>query len=248
MRQILDTAKLGQPSNCEMSFKRTLMKRSKGPGVALCDEGFVRKNSDANDLAPASRTAASFSRRKPAVKIFVAYDSDLSRDRARQMEAELGRRLGCSFSFSISAWKLKSLWHPKMLRMATEEAAKAEIILFSLVSGGDLPQAVKNWLEKGLVNAPGQKVCLLALLEIGGALMPQLSPAEVYLSNLSWKIGADCLCYSDSIPLVRFGHHLLQPAKSNPGNGFTPRRLKTPFARSGTKRRDSSDKAIGISV
>jgi hypothetical protein len=139
------------------------------------------KPSDGDALVSASHTSAATASRKPAVKIFVVYDSDLSRDRVRQTQEELGRRLGCSFTFSISAWKLKSLWHPKMLRMATEAAINAEIILFSLFSGGDLPHAVKNWLEKGLINTPAHRVCLLALLETGSTLMPQLSPAEVYL-------------------------------------------------------------------
>jgi hypothetical protein len=44
---------------------------------------------------------------------------------------------------------------------------------------------------------------LLALLETGGMIVPQLSSAEIYLSRLASKAGVDCLCYSDSIPLTR---------------------------------------------
>jgi hypothetical protein len=132
--------------------------------------------------------------------------------------------------------------------MATETAVNAEIIVFSLLSGRDMPQAVKNWLEKGLVNTPGNRVCLLALLETGGALMPLLSPAEVYLSNLSSKIGVDCLCYSDSIPMARFGRHNRQLAGSNRGNGCARRRLKTPSVRFRAKQHATNAKLIGINV
>jgi hypothetical protein len=210
MRQSLEIMELGVQSNPGMSFRRSSTRRPEKPGLVRFNEDFIRKPSDGNPLVPASRTPSSISSRKSAVKIFVVYDSDLSRDRARHMEEDLGRRLGCSFDFSVSSWKLKSLWHPKMVRMAADAAAKAEIILFSLVSGGELPQAVKNWLDKVLINSPAHKVCLLALLETGGTFTPRLSPAEVYVSNLSSKIGVDCLCYSDSIPLARLGRHKWQ--------------------------------------
>jgi hypothetical protein len=219
MRQSLEIMKRGQQLNCGISFKRSSIKPDRWPRSCPFNEDFIRKPSNGNTLVSASHASVSISSRKPAVKIFVVYDSQLSRDRARQIEEELGRRLGRSFTFSISAWKLKSLWHPKMLRMAAETAVNAEIIVFSLLSGGDMPQAVKNWLEKGLVNTPGNKVCLLALLETGGNFTPRLSPAEVYVSNLSSKIGVDCLCYSDSIPLARLGRHNRQLAGSNRGSG-----------------------------
>jgi hypothetical protein len=248
MSQSLEIMKLGRQSNSGMLFKRTFLKPSEGRGLTRYDEDFIRKHSDGHALVSASSTSAFISNRKPAVKIFVAYDSDLSRDRARQIEEELGRRLGRSFTFSISAWKLKSLWHPKMLRMAIEAAVNAEIIVFSLLSGGDMPQAVKNWLEKGLVNTPANRVCLLALLETGGALMPRLSPAEVYLSNLSSRIGVDCLCYSDCIPMARFGRHNQQLGGNNRGSGCARHRLKTPSVRFGAKKHASNAKGIEINV
>lgn len=231
MRQTLEIMKPVQQSNCAVLPDRTSMKPSEGPGLALYDKNFIQKTSNGNAHMAASGPAASFPSRRPVIKIFVVYDDDLSRDRARHMEEDLGRRLGCSFNISISSWKLKSLWHPKMLQTATDAAAKAEIILFSLLSGRDLPQAAKNWLENGLITNPAHKTCLLALLETGGVLMPRLSPAEVYLSNLSSKVGVDCLCYSDSIPLARFSRYNRQHGGGNRGNGFTPRRPKTISAR-----------------
>jgi hypothetical protein len=210
MRQSLEIIELGQQSNPGTSFRRSSMKRPESPGTARFNEDFICKPSNDNAPVSARRTSSSISSRQSAVKIFVVYDSDLSRDRARHMEKDLARRLGCCFDFSVSSWKLKSLWHPKMVQMAANAAAKAEIVLFSLVSGGELPQAVKNWLGKVLINNPAHKVCLLALLETGGNFTPRLSPAEVYVSNLSSKIGVDCLCYSDSIPLARLGRHKWQ--------------------------------------
>jgi len=120
------------------------------------------------------------------------------------MQEELTRRLGHSFSFSVSYWKLKSLWHPKMLRVAADAIARADIMFFALLSGGQLPQTLTKWLEETLQHSAPHRVSLLALLETGGMIVPRLSSAEICLSRLARQAGVDCLCYSDSIPLPRF--------------------------------------------
>ncbi len=140
---------------------------------------------------------------KPVIRIFTIYEHDLNRNRAQLMQEELTRRLGHSFNFSISWWKLKSIWHPKMLRMAADAIAQADILLFALLSGGELPQALTEWIEGRLLHKTTHRVALLALLETGGMIVPRLSAAEVYLSRLASQSGVDCLCYSDSIPLTR---------------------------------------------
>jgi len=119
------------------------------------------------------------------------------------MHEELTRRLGRSFNFSVSWWKLKSFWHPKMLRVAADAIAKADIIIFALLSGGELPQTLTKWLEERFLHKASHRVSLLALLETGGTIVPRLSSAEINLSHLASEAGVDCLCYSDGIPLAR---------------------------------------------
>jgi hypothetical protein len=119
------------------------------------------------------------------------------------MQEELTRRLGRSFTFSVSWWRLKSFWHPKMRQVAADAIAKADIILFALFSGGELPQALTRWIEERLLHKTTHRSALLALLETGGTIAPRLSSAEFYLRHLSSKAGLDCLCYSDGIPIAR---------------------------------------------
>ena len=140
---------------------------------------------------------------KPVIRIFTVYEHDLNRNRAQLMQEELTRRLGRSFSFSVSWWRLKSLWHPKMLRVAADAVAKADIIFFALLSGGGLPQTLTKWLEERLLHDATHRISLLALLETGGRIVPRLSSAEICLSHLARQAGLDCLCYSDGIPLAR---------------------------------------------
>jgi len=119
------------------------------------------------------------------------------------MQEELTRRLGHSFNFSVSWWRLKSFWHPKMRQVAADAIAETDIILFALLSGGQLPQALKKWIEERLLHKTTHRPALLALLETGGMIVPRLSSVEIYLSRLASEVGVDCLCYSDGIPLPR---------------------------------------------
>ena len=140
---------------------------------------------------------------RPIINIFIVYESNLNRDRAQFMREELSRRLGQSFTFLVSWWSLEALGHPEVGRAAACSVAEADIICFSLLSGGDLPKNVTRWIEKGLFERKTGNLCLLALVETGGITVPRLSPAEIYLSHLSSSAGVDCLCYSDGIPIAR---------------------------------------------
>ena len=119
------------------------------------------------------------------------------------MREELTRRLGHSFNFSVSWWRFKSLWHPKMRQVAADAVANADIILFALRPGGELPQTLTKWIEEQLFHKTTHRIALLALLETGGMIVPRLSSAEIYLSHLASQARVDCLCYSDGIPLAR---------------------------------------------
>jgi hypothetical protein len=140
---------------------------------------------------------------RPVIKIFAIYESGLNRDRAQFMREELTRRLGQSFTFAVSWRSLKSLGDTETRKAATRSVVEADIICFSLLSGGELPQGVTKWIEKRLFGRKTRKLCLLALVETGGINVPRLSRAEIYLSHLSLAAGVDCLCYSDSIPIPR---------------------------------------------
>jgi hypothetical protein len=151
---------------------------------------------------------------RPVIRIFAIYEHNLNRDRVGLLQEELTRRLGRSFKFLFSWWELESLLHPQMLKVATDHIAEADIMLFSLVSGGGLPQTLTKWIEREFLDNTARRVSLLALVETGGVMVTRLSPAEIYLSSLSEKAGVDCLCYSDSIPLARAIRHGRQRTRS----------------------------------
>jgi hypothetical protein len=87
--------------------------------------------------------------------------------------------------------------------VAAHFVANADILCFSLLSGGELPRSLTQWIERILLDGRQHRTALFALVEAGGRRLPQLSRAEIYLSRLSATAGVDCLCYSDSIPIAR---------------------------------------------
>ena len=166
-------------------------------------EGVPNKSSEPKVAPRPVSPPRSLRTRKSTLRILIVYEDNLYRDRARQMQEELIRRLGRSLDFSVSWWKLKFLGHPKMLQMATDDATKTDIIMFSLRSGGELPQAIKKWINSVIDNSR-RRVSLLALLETDGAIAPQVSRTEIFLNHLSSRVGVDSLCYSDGLPSARF--------------------------------------------
>jgi hypothetical protein len=148
---------------------------------------------------------AIFSRRclRPTVKIFVVYELETNRKRVESMQQELSRRLGRSFTFSVSWWSLKSLSDACIRNVAASFVAGADILCFSLVTGGVLPDCVTKWIDKLALHGETFRPALLALVESGGVRGPQLSHTEVYLSHLATAAKVDCLCYSDGKPATR---------------------------------------------
>ncbi len=136
---------------------------------------------DPEACLPEPRRWGSSQKQKPVIRIFAVYEHDLNRDRARLTQEELTRRLDRSFNFSVSWWRLESFWHPKLRQVAADAIAKADIVLFALLSGGELPQALTKWMEERLLHKITHRVTLLALLETGGIVVPRLSSAEIYL-------------------------------------------------------------------
>lgn len=183
-----------------MSLQRFPIKMAEDNGRKV---GWRFEPPDPEACLPEPRRWAFSQKQKPVIRIFAVYEDDLNRDRAQLMQENLTRRLDRSFNFSVSWWRLESFWHPKIRQVAADAIAKADIILFALLSGGELPQALTKWIEEQLLHKTIHRVALLALLETGGMVVPRLSSAEIYLSHLASEAGVDCLCYSDGIPLAR---------------------------------------------
>ncbi|MCI0745484.1 MAG: hypothetical protein L0Y58_08775 [Verrucomicrobia subdivision 3 bacterium] len=130
---------------------------------------------------------------RPSVTVLVVYQDDTSRERAMCADAHLVQSLGESIDLRFSWWKLRSFFHPRIIQLATEALRKADIVLFSISLGGELPLVVRAWIEAELTDRDCYQCGLLALLETGAGTPQQLSSARLFLSEVARNAGLEFL-------------------------------------------------------
>lgn len=135
---------------------------------------------------------------KSSIEVLIVYDNERTRARALRTQAHLIKELGTSFRLHFTSWSFKSLWHPKMMQMATTAASKADIIIFSVLQGRDLPHMVKKWIEDWTPLRNGDQPTVLALLETFNPFAPRTSIARSFLGEAARRSGVDFIsCASD---------------------------------------------------
>src|SRR4051794_7290746 len=122
----------------------------------------------------------------------IAHENDpssgeLANQLCRAMEREFGGDLGFEFGW----WTFDRLADSKELHAAAEDAAEADLILFSVHAGNELPRPVQEWIEAGLARRrkTGGAVAIL----IGPAQAPRAAnwPIDCYLRYLAERAAMD---------------------------------------------------------
>lgn len=132
----------------------------------------------------------------PTIEIVIIYDDERTRARALRAQAHLMQEFGSSLRLHFSSFSFKSLWHPKMMRMATKAAIEADIIIFSVLLGRDLPQLVKSWIEEWATVSNRVRPTALALLETASPVAPRTSVARFVLGETARRCGMDFVASS----------------------------------------------------
>lgn len=166
-----------------------------------------------NNTIPArSQESSSSSRRW--LHVAVLYGDPTSRDRAAQAERRLISTLAPIVDLRFAWSSIKCLFHPGVLPLATRALRTADIILFSITAGENLPLPVRAWLETELSGRNGVSCALLALIEPATTRREQPSPLHTFLRELAQQCGFDFLPGADqSLPARK-----LQPKKATPLN------------------------------
>jgi hypothetical protein len=148
-----------------MSLHRSLKEKSESFIMPRQEENYRCEATERGDYLAEHQPASSCPMHRPIIKVFIVYETDLNRDRAQFMREELTRRLGQSFAFSVSWWSLESLGDTETQKVAAHPLAEADIICFSLLSGGELPQNVTKWIEKGLFERKANNLLKPSLID-----------------------------------------------------------------------------------
>src|SRR3954447_3242964 len=110
----------------------------------------------------------------------IAHESDpASGELANQLCRSLEQEFGGNLNFEFGWWAFDRLADSKELQAAAEHASEADLILFSVHAGNELPRSVQEWIEAGLARRR----------KTGGAVAVLTGPAQASTGG-GWPI--DC--------------------------------------------------------
>ena len=92
--------------------------------------------------------------------VVVVYESPAIREHAVRFCERLAEEEK-SATLEMNWWSFHLLGHPEFGSDAVQKAAKADVVVFAMNSGGDLPEEIKLWMERWL-NQRGEREGALA--------------------------------------------------------------------------------------
>jgi hypothetical protein len=102
---------------------------------------------------------------------------------------------------NVDWWPFELLSDTSTAHSAVEKAAGADIMVFAMETGGDLPDEIKLWIEKWLNKRGEREGAIVGLLEPEGGWHETVSFREIYLRHAARRAGMDYL--SHATPTLR---------------------------------------------
>ncbi|HEY2083504.1 MAG TPA: hypothetical protein VGI88_12030 [Verrucomicrobiae bacterium] len=100
-----------------------------------------------------------------------------------------------SVALETNWWSFQVLDHPELRNDAVEKAAAADVVIFAMNAGRDLPEEIKLWIERWLNKRGEREGALVGLL---GREEPRdmASFREIYLRHAARRAGMDYLSHA----------------------------------------------------
>lgn len=102
---------------------------------------------------------------------------------------------------NLDWWSFPVLSEPRMSHSAVEKAAGADVVIFAMDASGDLPEAIKLWIEQWLNKRGEREGAIVGLLEPEDRWHEMVSFREIYLRHAARRAGMDYL--SHAAPTLR---------------------------------------------
>ena len=136
---------------------------------------FIERSLSANSTKPLS--------------VLLAFDGDVAYIKARQFFAYLLEMFGDELPLESSWWSFEQLRQDPFAENAARAAATADIIGFVSAASGDLPFAVKAWIERWLAKKEDRDAALVALAGRENGAAQTTSPMQHYLEHIAKEVG-----------------------------------------------------------
>ncbi len=126
--------------------------------------------------------------------VVVIYENPSIRDRAVNF-CELLVDAQRSPELNLDWWSFPVLSDAAMAHSAVEKAANADVVVFAMEARGDLPEAIKLWIEKWLTKRGEREGAIVGLLHRDEGWQGAASFREIYLRHAARRAGMDYLSH-----------------------------------------------------
>lgn len=120
----------------------------------------------------------------PAFKVVIVYQDFQCGLRAMQLYERLTKQFATDARFQLDLWKSDILGLPTIADSSSDAAVAADLVIFSLTGGSEVPSRLKNWIEKW-VDRKSHEAALVALLGQAVLTADEPSSARDYLCNVA---------------------------------------------------------------
>jgi hypothetical protein len=129
-----------------------------------------------------------------AESIAIIYETPAIREHAVRFCERLAEKQK-SPGLEMNWWSFQVLGHPALRTDAVEKAACADVVVFAMNAGGDLPEEIKWWIEHWLNKRGEREGALVGLLQ---REEPRdiASFREIYLRHAARRAGMDYLSHA----------------------------------------------------
>jgi hypothetical protein len=129
----------------------------------------------------------------PLLKVAVLYEDSATRDHAAFVATHLAARLGGEVKLQTSWWRIHDLCDPRVGWEATEAAVGADVIVFALHAGREIPPEMRNWVESWVDSREHAVGAIAGLIGITSSPDNWISPRHQFLQQLAMRAGMDYL-------------------------------------------------------
>ena len=126
---------------------------------------------------------------KQAINVVIVYEDFATGLRAKRLYDNLCRQLEPECEVNQSMWKFEVLAIPRLGAVAAEDAAEADLVIVSLHGDMELPDKVKNWLEKWIGEKGAQSSALVALFDDLEEDEPEIASIQACLRQVARRGG-----------------------------------------------------------
>jgi hypothetical protein len=127
---------------------------------------------------------------KRAFKIVIAYETFAAAIHAKEMS----ERMALQMDSECDAWPFELLAVERVREHAVGMAAAADMIIVAARGAVELPAAVKDWIENGLLQREGDPAALVALLHDDWIVSSKPPSLCVYLQQIAEQANVDFFC------------------------------------------------------